>query len=154
MKIEEIEKILGLLGKNRAELVVAGAITDEPLLNIFPEAENSYLEPEDGVEMTFSPEDEIFTKLILMLKETTPSTLEYEGALPGKLRKDMSQEWVHETFGVPKETHGPIRLPHPTGWTGGWDTYDYDASLFPGVALVFKYKSDLEVETLIFKKKI
>lgn len=154
MNIEEVEKIIGLLGKPRVDLVEAGAIPDEPLLQIFPGAENAYFEPEDGVEMTFSPEEEVFLKLFFMLKETTPSTLEYEGLLPGKLRKDMSQDWVRETFGAPKETHGPVRLPHPTGWTGGWDIYDFDGSQFPEVELVFKYTSEMKVETLVFKKKI
>ena len=121
MKIEQIEQVIGFLGKARADLAAAGAIPDEPLLQIFPGAENAYFEPEDGVEMTFSSEDEVFMKLFFMLIQTTPSTFEYEGNLPGKLQRDMSQGWVHETFGVPKENHGPIKLPHPTGWTGGWD---------------------------------
>lgn len=154
MKAEEIEKIIRFLGHSRIDLLAGGVIPDEPLLQIFPGSENLYFEPEDGVEMTFSPEGEVFMKLFFMLKETTPSTLEYEGLLPGKLRKDMSQDWVRETFGAPKENHGPVRLPHPIGWTGGWDIYDFNGSQFPEVELVFKYTSEMKVETLVFKKKI
>lgn len=154
MKTEEIEKIIRFLGSSHLDLLAGGVIPDEPLLQIFPESEDVYFEPEEGVEMTFSSEENVFIKLFILLKETTPSTLEYEGELPGKLQKHMDQNWVREVFGVPKETHGPVRLPQPTGWTGGWDTYDYDSSLFPEITLVFKYSAEMKVVTLVFKKNI
>lgn len=154
MKAEVIEKVIRFLGRPHIDLLAGGVIPDEPLLQIFPGSEHVYFEPEDGVEMTFSSEESVFIKLFILLKETTPSTLEYEGELPGKLQKNMDQNWVREVFGVPEETHGPVKLPQPTGWTGGWDTYDYDSSLFPGITLVFKYSAEMKVEALVFKKKI
>lgn len=153
MKADEIENVIRFLGHSHVDLLAGGVIPDEPLLQIFPGSESVYFEPEEGIEMTFSPEESLFIKLFILLRETTPSTLEYEGELPGKLQKDMSQDWVGEVFGVPEETHGPVRLPQPTGWTGGWDIYDYDSSLFPGTVLVFKYSAEMKVETLVFKKK-
>lgn len=96
----------------------------------------------------------LFKKLFIILRAVTSTMLEYEGDLPGELKKIIDQDWVHETFGAPKETHGPVKPPQPKGWTVGWDIYDYESSLFPGILLVFKYSADMKVVTLVFKKNI
>ncbi len=151
MKIAELETLIGHLGKSHADLIALGAVPDAPLLQVFPESEIFFFEPEEGVEMSFSPGDKIFTRLFITLKETTPSTIEYEGELPAGLTMDMNKTMAHEIFGAPKSTHSPVKLPKPTGWTGGWDIYNYDGNKFPGVELIFKYRADMVVETLVFK---
>ncbi|WP_175653061.1 DUF6392 family protein [Pseudomonas sp. Marseille-P9899] len=151
MKIAELEALIGYLGKSHADLIAMSVVPDAPLLQIFPESEIFFFEPEEGVEMSFSPDGKIFTRLFVTLKETTPSTTEYEGELPSGLAMDMDKTTVQEFFGVPKSSHDPVRLPKPTGWTGGWDTYNYDGHKFPGIELIFKYRADMVVETLVFK---
>lgn len=152
MNVDEFEKTIDFLGKSHPDLLTHGVISDEPLLEIFPGADTIFLEPEDGVELTFSSEGEVFIKLFIILKTVTPSMIEYKGDLPGNLTRKMNQAFVRELFGEPKTSHGPVRLPQPTGWTGGWDTYDYDKQRFPGVELIFKYTAEMDVNTLVFKK--
>lgn len=151
MKISELETLIGRLGKSHSDLIAMNAVPDTPLLQIFPESEIFFFEPEEGVGMTFSPEEKIFIRLFITLKETTPSTIAYEGELPSRLAMDMNKTTVHEVFGVPKSSHGPVKLPQPTGWTGGWDIYDFDLDNFPGVDLIFKYRADMAVVGLVFR---
>ncbi len=152
MKISELETLIGLLGKSHVDLIAMNVVPDAPLLQIFPESEIFFFEPEEGVGMTFSPEEKIFTRLFITLKETTPSTIEYEGELPNRLLMNMDKATVHKLFGVPKSSHGPVKLPQ-TGWTGGWDLYDFDLEKFPYVDLTFKYLADSTVQNLIFELK-
>lgn len=151
MRVSEFEMLIGLLGKSHGDLIAMNVLPDAPLLQIFPESEIFFFEPEEGIGMTFSPEEKKFTRLFVTLKETTPSTIEYEGELPSRLTMDMDKAKVHEVFGVPKSVHGPVKLPNPTGWTGGWDIYDYDDHKFPGVELIFKYRADMAVVGLVFR---
>lgn len=153
MKLPELEALIGLLGKSHVDLIAMNVVPDAPLFQIFPESEIFFFEPEEGIGMNFSPEEKIYTRLFITLKESTPSTIEYEGELPSRLAMDMDKTSVHEAFGVPKSSHGPVKLPNPVGWTGGWDIYDFDLDNFPHVDLIFNYRADTMVQNLVFELK-
>lgn len=152
MKPEELRKIIGQLGRTRADLIAEKIISDTPLMEIYPEADRSYTEPEEGMELTFSVDDEVLIEIFITLIETTPSTTEYKGELPEMFFEGMDRDSVLELFGTPDESRGPVRLPVPIGQTGGWDSYLSSVEYAPGVELMFQYTAEMKVKTVVFAK--
>lgn len=154
MKLNELEKIVGSLGRSHADLVADQIIPDLVLREIYPGSERLYITLEQGLELDFLPEDKIFIELFITLKKTTPSTKPYNGDLPEIFFPEMDQEMVVDLFGEPVVSKGPIRMPEPIGQTGGWASYIYDDAMFPGVKLIFQYTAEMEVDTVVFSKQV
>lgn len=150
MKANELETIVGYLGKTYAELVVDQIVPEVVLQEIYPGSDRLYICPEEGLGMEFSADEKIFVMFFITLKKTTPSTSPYKGELPDIFFPEMDQEMIIELFGEPIEYRGPVLLPMPIGQTGGWASYLYDGELFPGVELQFQYTADMQVDTLAF----
>lgn len=150
MKANELEVIVGYLGKTYAELVADEIVPGEVLQEIYPGSDRLYMRPEQGLGMEFSADEKIFKMFFITLKKTTPSTSLYRGELPEIFFPEMDQGMVIELFGDPIESRGPVLLPKPIGQTGGWASYIYDDELVPGVELQFQYTADMQVKTLAF----
>lgn len=154
MKAAEFEKIVGYLGRSHADLVAEKIVPDVDLLEIYPDSDRLYVEPEEGLELTFSADDKILIEFFITLAKTTPSTVVYKGELPGALFEGMGQEQVIDLFGEPVKSKEPVALPLPIGQTGGWASYIYDDHLYPGVELIFQYTVEMKVDTVVFARKI
>lgn len=150
MKIKEIDKIVGYLGKSYDELLGDPIFSESALNEIYPGSERLYISPEDGLEMDFSVDEKILTEFFITLKKTAPSTSVYKGDLPDPLALEMNKEMVIKLFGEPIESRYSILLPQPIGQTGGWASYRYDEIRFSGVILEFQYSADMSVKTLVF----
>ena len=152
MKADEFDRVVGFLGRTHAELLAEQIIPDTPLLELYPESDRLYIEPEEGLELTFSADGKVFIEFFITLIKTTPSTIAYKGELPDMLFEGMDQEMVLDLFGAPEKSRDPVVLPLPIGQTGGWASYIYDDEIFPTVELVFQYTSEMKVDTVVFTK--
>jgi len=150
MSAETIENWIRALGSDYDELVAQGMIFNQPLQALYPDCDLLDIETEVGVSLTFWAETKRLETLFVTLKKTTPSTVEYKGALPVPFESAITQSDVHTAFGQPMESRGPIKMPKPMGQTGGWESYPLDPVMYPGKKVVFQYTSAMEVKTLVF----
>lgn len=150
MKENEIEEIVGHLGKTHGELVANQIFPEAVLREIYPGSDLLYMVPEEGLELDFSADEKVFIGFYITLKKSTPSTNLYKGELPEIFPLGMDQKMVIDLFGDPYESRGPILLPQPIGQIGGWASYIYDEEQFPGIDLQFQYTADMQVEILLF----
>jgi hypothetical protein len=150
MSAATIKTWISSLGKNYDELTAQGTISNQPLMELYPDCDRLDLEPEVGVSLTFWAETKRLEALFVTLIKTTPSTVEYKGELPEPYSSEMTQSDVHVIFGEPFEFKGPIKMPQPMGQTGGWESYRLDPEMYPGKKVVFQYTAAMQVDTLVF----
>lgn len=150
MNALKIKILIDNLGLTHTELIEKSIIPDGDLLELFPDIDELFLEPEVGVEMSFWAETERYESLHFTLKNTTPSTVEYKGELPAPYSLRMNQSMVRSLFGEPIEFSGPVVMPSPRGKTGGWEYYSLDHLLHPNKKVLFKYLESMDVSTIVF----
>lgn len=150
MSAETIKKWIKNLGNNYDDLIAQEIISNQPLMELYPDCDRLDLEPEVGISLTFWAKTKRLETLFVTLVKTTPSTVEYEGELPQPYSLEMMQSDVHAIFGEPFEFKGPIKMPQPMGQTGGWESYRLDPEMYPGKKVVFQYTATMQVKTLVF----
>lgn len=150
MSTSKIKVWINSLGMTHDELVSKSIIPDGDLLELFPDIDELYIEPEVGVEMSFWAETECYESLHFTLAKTTPFTVEYKGELPAPFSLCINQSAVHALFGEPLEYSGPVMMPEPRGQTGGWEFYSLDPLIYPNKKVLFKYLESMEVSAVVF----
>ncbi|MGF6090828.1 DUF6392 family protein [Pseudomonas sp. 18173] len=150
MNAEKIESWILNLGLSSDELIARGVVFNEEPQALYPEADLLDLDLEVGVSLSFWAESNRLETLFITLKKTMPGILEYKGDLPLPYTLDMTQADVQAIFGNPMDSRGPIKMPHPMGQTGGWESYLLDQNIYPGKKVVFQYTAEMKVKTLVF----
>jgi len=153
MKMEDIDKIVGYLGRSYADFAAENIFPEREFIEIYPGSDSVYMLPEEGLELDFLAENKVLTALNITLKKTYEGTSVYKGELPEIFFPGMDQEMVLDLFGEPVSSGAPVLLPAPIGQTGGWAFYLYDEELFPGVYLQFQYAADMQVKAVVFALK-
>lgn len=151
MSAVKINQWINSLGQDYTAFLAAGLIPNQPLIELFPGADDLYLEPEPGLYMRFLATTKYYKSLSITLRNTTPLDIIYEGELPKPYTKYMSQDNVRALFGEPLESSGPIRMPEPLGQTGGWEAYHLDTDTYPNIKVLFQYNESMQVDTLVFR---
>lgn len=150
MDVKQFDKLLKNLGENYNALITSGAILPKSLQELYPGRDWVDIQPEDGVELSYWGETERLERIFFTLLESIPGVPIYRGELPAPYALIMNQSKVRELFGQPLEIVGPVKLPHPIGWKGGWDSFKLDEVNYPNTKVVFQYTEDLNVEVLNF----
>lgn len=150
MKKDDIDKIVGYLGRPYAELAAENIFPEVEFIETYPGSDSIYILPEEGLGLDFLAENKVLKALYITLKETYEGTSVYKGELPEIFFPGMDQEMVLDLFGEPVSSGAPVLMPVPIGQTGGWAYYVYDDELFPGVLLQFQYAADMQVKTVVF----
>ncbi|MDU9392709.1 DUF6392 family protein [Pseudomonas sp. zfem002] len=153
MKADELEVIVGYIGRPYADLLADKIIPDLELREIYTDSDRMYLEPEEGLKVVISADEKLFIEFFITLKAMPPALVLYRGELPEIFFQGMDQQVVIDLFGEPVASHGPVLMPVPIGQTGGWASYVYDDELFPGIEVEFQYTADMQVKTLVFALK-
>lgn len=138
------------LGDSYDDLIVQGLIGDAVLRELYPGRDLLDMDPQAGLNLCFWAKTKRLETLFVTLKSTMPEIEEYLGGLPEPYRREMTQSDVHDHFGEPSESKGPIKMPEPMGQTGGWESYLLDSDMYPGKKVVFQYTATMEVKTLVF----
>lgn len=150
MSAEKIKLWINSLGMTHEDMLSKFIIPDSDLIELFPDIDELYIEPEIGVEMSFWAETERYEALCITLIKTTPSTIIYTGALPAPYTLRMNQTSVRALFGEPLEYSGAVKMPEPMGQTGGWEYYNLDPEIYPGVKVQFQYLESMDVNCIVF----
>lgn len=137
------------LGRPYESLVSEGVIPNMPLQELYKGRDWLDIEPEDGVELSFSADSKRLETLYITLVKAVEGQSVYRGKVPLPLALSMSQADVKASFGVPLESKGPTKLPLNRK-TGGWDAYELEPSVYPNAKLIFKYAENYQVNTLVF----
>ena len=145
-----IEAWIKCLGQTYDAILEKHLIPEEDFIELFPNIDELYLEPQEGISMTFWAETERFEALHITLIKTTPSTVEYRGDPPPPYTLRMRRSDIHERLGKPLEYSGPIRMPEPMGLTGGWEDYQLDSKAFPNIRLTVHYLESMDVSAISF----
>lgn len=150
MSASMIESWIKNLGQTHEYLLSESLIPDDELVEVFPSDDEVYLHPENGISMKFWDEDGRFEAVTITLVKLFPEEQEYKRELPAPYRTNMSKLLVRELFGTQFESAGPMKVPHPTGSTGGWDAYSLDQSLYPNTKVIFHYLQSTQVDYIAF----
>ncbi|AWQ87161.1 hypothetical protein CSC33_4200 [Pseudomonas aeruginosa] len=149
MDAATIERWILNLGRPYDALVVEGAIPGQPLTQLYKGRDWLTLKPEKGLELSFWAETKRFERLFITLIQTVEDQTVYRGELPQPFALEMDQAGVHHTFGPPRESSGPRKIPN-IGMVGGHDAYTLDAATHPNGQVMFQYTVDMRVKTLFF----
>lgn len=141
------------LGRPYEFLVSEGIIPNIPLRELYKGRDWLDIEPEDGIELSFSAESKCLETLYIILVPAVEEQAVYRGELPKPLALSMSQADVKASFGVPSKSKGPTKLPLNRK-TGGWDAYELEISVCPNAKLIFKYAESRQVNTLVFTLRV
>ncbi len=141
------------LGRPYESLVSEGIIPNMPLRELYKGRDWLDIEPEEGMELSFSAESKCLEALYIILVPAVEEQAVYRGELPTPLALSMSQADVKASFGLPSESKGPTQLPLNRK-TGGWDAYELEASAYPNAKLMFKYAENRQVNTLVFTLRV
>lgn len=150
MNGKQIEKLLKGLGSNYDTLVSSGTILPKLLEELYPGRDWVDIQPEEGVELSFWERTKRLERVFFTLLESIPGLPVYRGELPAPYAQAMNQSSVRELFGPPMEIIGPVKLPYPIGWRGGWDSFKLDEVEYPNTKVVFQYTEDFNVDVLTF----
>jgi hypothetical protein len=150
MSASKIEGWIKSLGQTHEYLLSESLIPDGELVEVFPGDDEVYLQPQKGVSMTFWDESRRLESFVITLVKIFPDEPEYKGELPAPYSSNMNKIAVRDFFGVPSNSSGPAKVPSPIGWTGGWDCYPLDQSLYPNVEVVFHYLPTAQVDYIAF----
>lgn len=150
MSAKQIEMWVSHIGQTYDVLVSKGVIPTRSLTELYPGREHLTLHVQSGIELSFRAGDKCFETLYISLLEGTPGVSVYKGELPKPFIRVMTQESVRSSFGIPKESKSPVKLPKPIGMTGGWDLYDLDSIANRKVKVMFQYTAALAVDSLVF----
>jgi hypothetical protein len=151
MSLAKIEQLIKNLGQNHSELIATGLISNHQLIELFPGADDLYLEPEPGLYMRFLATSKRYKSLSVTLTKVVPVDIVYEGELPPPYAKNMLQADVQTLLGEPNAASGPINLPEPMGKTGGWEAYHLDSEKYPNIKAIFQYSESMQVDALVFR---
>jgi len=150
MTAVKIEAWIACLGQTYEELLKKSLLPDEDFIELFPEDDSLYLEPLVGVAMSFWAKTERLETIFVTLKESMPGIPIYAGDLPALYSSCMNQADVRARFGTPLGSSGPIRMPEPMGWTGGWDTFDLEPENYPNIKVKFQYLASMDLKCIVF----
>ncbi|KFE57921.1 DUF6392 family protein [Pseudomonas syringae] len=150
MSASTIESWIKHLGQTHEYLLSESLIPGDEVVEVFPGDDDVYLEPEKGISMKFCDDDGRFESFTITLVKLFPEEHEYKGELPTPYNTNMNKLGVHDLFGLPYKSAGPAKIPHPTGSTGGWDSYPLDQSMYPNVEVVFHYLKTTQVDYIAF----
>ncbi|MBJ2293264.1 pyocin immunity family protein [Pseudomonas sp. MF5691] len=146
-----IELWIRSLGLYYHSMVKSGAIPKLPLQYLYEGDTSLEIEPVVGIEMSFWPETLRFESLHITLQEDMPGGMPiYTGELPAPFTSVMTKGQVHSILGEPLRSRGRLDLPGMINPMGGWDTYQLDSAIHPGVVVDFQYNETLQVERLSF----
>jgi len=137
------------LGRPYDALVAEGSIPYRPLTELYKGRSWLTLKPGSGLELSFWAETKRLESIYITLIQTVEDQSVYSGALPQPFILEMDQAGVHATFGPPRESKGPMKLPNLPPM-GGYDAYTLDAATHPNAQAMFQYTADMKVDTLIF----
>jgi hypothetical protein len=150
MSASTIESWIKNLGQTHEYLLSESLIPDIELYEVFPGDDEVYLKPEKGISMRFWDENGRLEGITITLVKTFPEENEYKGQLPTPYSLNMDKSSVRELFGTPPQSSGPAKALHPTGFTGGWDAYPLDQSLYPNTKVLFHYLKSTQVDYIAF----
>lgn len=150
MSASTIESWIKSLGQTHEHLLAESLIPDHEIYEVFPGDDEVYLEPEKGIGMRFWDQDGRFEAITITLVKTFPEEDEYKGELPTPYTLNMNKSSVRELFGAPPQSAGPAKVPTPTDFTGGWDAYPLDPSLYPNTKVLFHYLKSTQVDYIAF----
>jgi hypothetical protein len=150
MSASNIENWIRNLGQTHEYLLSESLIPDDEVVEVFPDDDEVYLQPQKGICMTFRDKDGRFESFVITLVKMFPDEPEYRGDLPTPYSLNMDKTTVHDLFGAPSHSSGPAKVPSPDGWTGGWDSYQLDQSVYPNVEVVFHYLKTTQVDYIAF----
>ena len=145
----QVEQLVKSLGLRYNELKVSGMHVHGGLSGL-EGLDWLALEPEQGVEMSFHEESQVFYRINFSLKETYPEEQLYKGELPPPFKPEMTKLEMRAVLGEPLYSSGPIQMPQPIGQTGGWESFCLGQELFSGVEIVLQYTASNEVCGLVF----
>ncbi|HBP5739376.1 DUF6392 family protein [Pseudomonas aeruginosa] len=149
MNAATIERWILNLGRPYDTLVAEGIIPNLPFQELYKGRDWLDIEPGDGLELSFWAETKRFERLFITLIQTVEDQTVYRGELPQPFALEMDQAGVHRTFGPPRESSGPRKIPN-IGMVGGHDAYTLDAATHPNGQVMFQYTADMRVKTLFF----
>ncbi|MBF8796171.1 DUF6392 family protein [Pseudomonas aeruginosa] len=149
MDAATIERWILNLGRPYDALAVEGAIPGQPLTQLYKGRDWLTLKPEKGLELSFWAETKRLESIYITLIQTVEDQSVYHGELPQPFALEMDQAGVHRTFGLPRESKGPMKLPNLPPM-GGYDAYTLNVATHPNAQTMFQYTPDMRVKTLIF----
>ncbi|WP_312703375.1 DUF6392 family protein [Stutzerimonas nitrititolerans] len=137
------------LGRPYDALVAEEGIPNRPLTELYKGRDWLTLKPGNGLELSFWIETKRLESIYITLIQTVDDQPVYQGELPQSFALEMDQASVRRTFGQPRESKGPMKLPNLPPM-GGYDVCTLDAATHPNVQAMFQYTADMKVDTLIF----
>lgn len=149
MDVRTIENWIKNLGRRYDILVAEGAVSNQPLSELYQGRDLLTLRPGVGLELSFRAQTKSLEAVHIILFETMKGMTSYAGELPRPFSRVMNQSDVRATFGTPLEWRGVTRLPLNTV-IGGWDSYRLDPQSHPNTKIIFTYSENLQVKTLTF----
>ena len=96
MKKDDIDKIVGYLGRPYAELAAENIFPEVEFIEIYPGSDSIYILPEEGLGLDFLAENKMLKALHITLKETYEGTSVYKGELP----EIFFREWIRRWFSI------------------------------------------------------
>lgn len=74
MKVEDIDKIVGYLGRSYTDLAAENIFPEREFIETYPGSDSVYMLPEEGLELDFLAENKVLTALSITLKKTYEGT--------------------------------------------------------------------------------
>lgn len=149
MDAATITRWIKSLGRPYDALAAEGIIPNLPLQELYKGRDWLDIEPADGLELSFWAETKRLESIYITLIQTVDDQPVYQGELPQPFASEMDQASVRATFGPPRESKGPMKLPNLPPM-GGYDTYTLNAATHLNAQAMFQYTADMKVDTLIF----
>lgn len=150
MNAIKLETLIRSLGRTHEELLAESVIPDDELIELFPDIDELYLEPEPGISMNFWTDTGRFELFSITLIASLPECTEYKGELPAPYAPTMNQSTIHSLFGEPLEFSGPFTLPGETQQYGGWESFLLDPTVHPNTKVYFGYLESMEIYSIGF----
>lgn len=103
-----IELLIFSLGRSYEEIFEAGLILYQTTPTGAPGSPNLSLEmAREGVFLSFKRDGKILKSITLKLQHDPVKNWVFPNELPPPLEKDMTRQWVHNTFGEPDKSVPP-----------------------------------------------
>ncbi len=150
MNAIKLETLIRRLGRTHEELLAESVIPDDELIELFPDIDELYLEPEPGISMNFWADTGRFELFSITLIAPLPECIEYKGELPEPYSATMNQSTIRSLFGEPLEFSGPFRLPGEARQYGGWESFLLNPAVYPNTKVNFRYLESMKIDRIGF----
>ncbi|PVZ13809.1 MULTISPECIES: DUF6392 family protein [unclassified Pseudomonas] len=150
MNAFDLERLIKGLGETQSELASAGLVRTNDLIKYSPDDDFFYLEPDLGLELSFSAESGKFVELHVVLSSVLPNIAAYTGELPRPFGTPLSRERLQVLLGDALLYTGPITLPKPIGATGGTEVFQERGIYGDDIYIYVSYRRDMAISKLTF----